>query len=362
MDKQTHKVVILGLDGATWDLLNILIRKNKLPFLKYLMSESSYGILSSTHPSQTAVAWTSFQTASNPGRTGVYDFFKLQNKKILNDFVDLDDVQVPSFWDYAVRVGKIPCIVGLPVSYPFPKNDGIYVAGLLTPPNVPFATPPKIYKALKKIDYKVEVAFENFLDIPSDFDRKKVYEEIIGITRKRIEAIKLLSEEQWAIFFLLFKELDIVQHFFWGKSELDDYWQFLDAQLESVYEYLSKKFGNRLIFCLMSDHGFHKTPTYQVGLYKWLQEEGFLPVEQKTIKARVLSLGQKFYWWLQHRNIELTKIEFFKKMSIRAVKDEKAENLFDVFFYGISINKSLIKPGDSYTVLKDKLIKRLRAV
>ena len=68
------KSLILGLDGATWDVIKPLAEEGKLPTLKKLMEEGVWGNLESTIPPVTGPAWVSFATGRNPGKTGVFDF------------------------------------------------------------------------------------------------------------------------------------------------------------------------------------------------------------------------------------------------------------------------------------------------
>ena len=77
------KVLLIGLDGATWDLMKPWAEKGVLPTFKKLMEKGVYGDLESTIPPVTIPAWVSFATGKNPGKLGCYDF--LLPKKSLND-------------------------------------------------------------------------------------------------------------------------------------------------------------------------------------------------------------------------------------------------------------------------------------
>ena len=72
------KVVVIGLDGATFDLLMPWIRAGELPVLRRLMDHSLYGYLISALPALTPVAWSSFMTGMNPGKHGILGFTALR--------------------------------------------------------------------------------------------------------------------------------------------------------------------------------------------------------------------------------------------------------------------------------------------
>ncbi|RLE47527.1 MAG: hypothetical protein DRJ18_03130 [Candidatus Methanomethylicota archaeon] len=74
------RVIVIGLDGATWKLIKPWAEEGKLQTLKRLMEEGAYGELKSTIPPITAAAWASLLTGKNPGKTGIYDFLYLKVK------------------------------------------------------------------------------------------------------------------------------------------------------------------------------------------------------------------------------------------------------------------------------------------
>src|SRR6266540_2609955 len=68
------RVVIIGLDGATFDLIRPWAAEGKLPRLAQLLAEGSAGNLRSTTPPMSPPAWSSFMTGKNPGKHGIFDF------------------------------------------------------------------------------------------------------------------------------------------------------------------------------------------------------------------------------------------------------------------------------------------------
>ena len=68
------KVLILGLDGATFDVMGPLMDAGRMPNLKRLVDGGTSGIMHSTVPPITPAAWTTFMTGINPGIHGIIDF------------------------------------------------------------------------------------------------------------------------------------------------------------------------------------------------------------------------------------------------------------------------------------------------
>jgi len=74
MSSRSNRVLVIGLDGATFDILTPLIAKDQLPHLTTLLSQGSWGRLASTVPPFTAAAWSSLITGQNPGPHGIISF------------------------------------------------------------------------------------------------------------------------------------------------------------------------------------------------------------------------------------------------------------------------------------------------
>src|SRR2546428_11166870 len=70
------KVLIVGLDAATLDLIKPWIGEGKLPNLAQLMKEGASGRLASILPPITPPAWTSFMTGKNPGKHRIFHFIE----------------------------------------------------------------------------------------------------------------------------------------------------------------------------------------------------------------------------------------------------------------------------------------------
>ncbi len=71
-----ERVVVLGFDGADPDEITAMIAEGELPNLARLGAEGTLAPLGTTRPSESPVAWATFATGMNPGRTGIFDFLE----------------------------------------------------------------------------------------------------------------------------------------------------------------------------------------------------------------------------------------------------------------------------------------------
>src|SRR4030095_5591328 len=78
---KADRLLIVGWDGADWDILDPLMRGGYMPTLLGMTQDGLRGDLASTIPSHSWAAWSTFLTGVNPGRHGVYDFVEVDPKE-----------------------------------------------------------------------------------------------------------------------------------------------------------------------------------------------------------------------------------------------------------------------------------------
>lgn len=195
MSENSKKTFVLGLDGASWDLLNPLMDQGVMPNLQKIVEGGTSGVLQSTIPPYTAPAWVSCVTGVNPGKHGIFGFTLHDGIGGPREFVGSNYVKVPKLWHYVNDAGKTVGMINIPVTYPAELVDGFCVPGFLTPlGKEDFTYPVSIYKEfLKPIDYVINVRISQI----SEFSEKvflRVIDDIKDCTQKRYEAMKALRK------------------------------------------------------------------------------------------------------------------------------------------------------------------------
>ncbi|MEW6742486.1 MAG: alkaline phosphatase family protein [Planctomycetota bacterium] len=74
------KVLLVGIDGAEWDVINPLIEQGRLPNLARLKREGIYGTLRSFEPILSPIIWTNIATGKTPEKHGI-GWFMVQSEK-----------------------------------------------------------------------------------------------------------------------------------------------------------------------------------------------------------------------------------------------------------------------------------------
>jgi len=139
-----RKVIILGFDGIDPDLLSEWMDEGKLPNLKDLQERGTFLRLGTTNPPESPVAWSSFATGTNPGKTGIFDFLKRDPQTYMPDLATtsfsegkfllrLFPIEKPSvtcnrkgtsFWQIASQNGLKCTVLQAPVTFPPEKVVG----------------------------------------------------------------------------------------------------------------------------------------------------------------------------------------------------------------------------------------------
>jgi predicted AlkP superfamily phosphohydrolase/phosphomutase len=312
MDSQ-NKVLIIGLDGATWTVLDPYIEKGWLPNLARLRSQGCWGELRSTLPPLTAPAWSSFVTGKNPGRHGVYHFVVLDDlpagsEERKDEIVDGRSIKSSTLWDILGHHERKVGVINVPMSYPPRSVNGFMVTCLLTPPNAPvFTYPPELSQRLTgyQIDLDRFIEQKPFArDLQGERQKRVVkpslqlMQEFYDMEEKRAQtALELMDTEPWDAFMVVFTATDRMGHYLWPYHRVKD----LDGSAESrslheailrFYKRLDQnvgalveKAGPDASVVIMSDHGMGPIYTKNTHWNNWLYKKGYLSLEKNSAKT-----------------------------------------------------------------------------
>src|SRR4051812_24953046 len=128
-----RRVFVLGLDGATFDIIHRLRREGRLPAFDRVMREGVWGRLESIDNMRSAAAWTTFLTGANPGKHGIYEFYDYLPESYSLRFINAGIRVARSLWGILTEKGKRVGVLNVPMSYPAEPVNGFLVAGLDCP-------------------------------------------------------------------------------------------------------------------------------------------------------------------------------------------------------------------------------------
>jgi hypothetical protein len=114
----SRQVVVIGLDAASWDIIDPLRAAGRLPTFDALLRRGARGDLDSVFPVISPPVWTSIATGKSPEKHGIKDFWG-----------GSDQVQAKRVWEIADEHGLVSTVLGYLVTWPPQKRNGVLVPG-----------------------------------------------------------------------------------------------------------------------------------------------------------------------------------------------------------------------------------------
>src|SRR5512132_233132 len=100
------RLLIIGWDGADWEILDDLIERGRLPILADMQVHGAHGALRSTIPSHSWAAWSTFLTGMNCGKHGIYDFVERRPGDLAKEVpVTSDSIRAATFPERLSQAG-----------------------------------------------------------------------------------------------------------------------------------------------------------------------------------------------------------------------------------------------------------------
>jgi hypothetical protein len=129
-DASRYPMILFGVDGLEWDVMNPLLDDGKLPNIARLMERGTFGYLASMRPTYSPVIWTSIATGKVPQDHGIrgYVYKTKRQGRIESRYYTSGHRGTKAFWnilgDYGLRVH---CI-GWWITYPAEPINGVMIS------------------------------------------------------------------------------------------------------------------------------------------------------------------------------------------------------------------------------------------
>ncbi|MBC8456556.1 MAG: alkaline phosphatase family protein, partial [Deltaproteobacteria bacterium] len=320
-----RRVLVIGLDGATWTILKPLVEANELPVLNKLMSAGAYGAMRTVLPPTSAPSWTSAFTGQNPGKHGVYEFFVRRSVENGFTYVDSRSRATKALWEILGERGKSVGVVNILTTHPAEKVKGFMMSGSFAPyPKTDFFYPPSLGERLRQKfgKFKLREPFHPKYWGHRISNYVTLWREILAI-RTEINLF-LMEEYPWDFLMTVISCTDHIQHAAWKyidethpehipghRDAFIAFYRDVDAAVGKLVE---KADDGETSIIIMSDHGFG--PRYKhFFLSQWLEDMGWL----KTKDLSTDFLEATFVLILQRMGISNERAKVLSSYITRAI-------------------------------------------
>ncbi len=367
-------VILFGLDGATYTVLDDLVRRGVMPNLGRFICSGARGLLRSTVPPLTPPAWTTLVTGRSPGHHGITNFLQYESpgSRYIR-VITSRQIRCETIWSMVNRHGLQAGCLNFVAHGPAPKINGYVVPGWVSWRWVrKYSHPAGLVDTFKR-----RIAGFDVKELAMDFqqENKAIAGERIENPQEWID-LHIRRERQWfnilghqmredpcPLAGVVFDGVDKLQHLLWeyldpamepdrpSRAFLDvrdrcwDYFRQIDQFLESVVELA----GPDAHVFVVSDHGFTGTGEI-LYINTWLEREGYLKwkPEAKTVAddSHVLGSGDPYH---------LTQLDW---SGTRAFASSAGGNGIHIPVKGVRGDDG-VSPGE-YERLRNELIDALR--
>jgi predicted AlkP superfamily phosphohydrolase/phosphomutase len=303
-----YRTLLIGLDGATFKVLDSLMNDGVMPFLKEFLARGVRADLLSTPNALTPPAWTSLVTGRTPGHHGIFDFVHAEEgAEGLYFTLNMSyDIRCETIWSIVSREGGSVTSLNFPVSYPPWPVNGYIVPGFTHWKHLRRSIhPPEFYETLKMIP-----GFDaRALSMDMNQELKSIQylppEEYLGWIEHHIKreaqwfniSRHILEHSPTDLLAVLFDGVDKLQHLCWrfidpeifpshpDPAESMIHERCLDyfRQLDGFIRELVQLAGPQARIFLASDHGFGATSEVFYANV-WLEREGYLRWTEEAAK------------------------------------------------------------------------------
>src|SRR4029079_11904466 len=215
----TGRAVVLGLDGATWDLLVPLAERGIMPNLARALERGRHGRLQSCLPPYSSPAWMSISTGKNPGSHGIFDFWEA-GAPGERRLVSSRSARGRKLWELVDDAGRVAHVVAVPVSYPPPQLEhGTFVCGMFTPgESVEYTWPHELKAELKALPggYRADPYADGLQGAAF------IEQTHFVIRQQELATSHLLDKGAWDLLFSVIQAPDPIQHKFWNVLDPTD--------------------------------------------------------------------------------------------------------------------------------------------
>ncbi len=292
-------VLVLALDGATFEVIRPLAATGQLPNLSAWMDAGAACPLPSTTPPVTFPAWSTFMTGLEPGDHGVFDFSHKLPGRYRIRFVNSTDRAGESIFAAVGRAGGRVLVLGLPATYPPEPVAGLLVPGFDAPvssgSDADSTSDPALYRTIAaRAGPWMRPEIDESARDPG-FHERAIETLLARIERKTRFALTALEEMQTRdgrrpdLVTIVFAESDTVGHHYWrdhdpasprhdprASARRKDAISAVHRALDRACGEIRDAYGHDATCLVLSDHGMGGAARQVVHLNRHLADRGLL--------------------------------------------------------------------------------------
>jgi predicted AlkP superfamily phosphohydrolase/phosphomutase len=317
MPKTVDRLIVLGLDGATWRVLDPMRHRGLMPNLDVFLAGAASGTLRSTIPPVTTAAWTTMMTGCGPARHGVFDHRYYDAAEGRMKVNHSGRIRVPTVWHLLAATGRSVICLNVPGLYPPLPVRGIIVSGMDAPHLEAALSAAPEFAARRAAEAPAYGLGYFWKRAPQSLEELRTNASRTAESfRGRAEGAGLADRivTDWSVLMVQFQNLDPFQHRVWPYLNVDETgiespeWNAAAAEvirgLDDAIGQLCELAERRGAAVLMvSDHGFGPC-LGRIHVNRILVDAGLarLPGWAGRLGRRTVQMSDRLRLWGQKRD------------------------------------------------------------
>ncbi len=320
-----QKILLIGWDGADWQMIHPLLDAGLMPTLKRLVDEGTMGQLASLSPMLSPILWTSIATGKRAYAHGIHGLVepKPDGSGLLP--VQSTSRTTKALWNILTQAGKRTHALGWYASHPAEPIAGVCLSHQFAPApddttpgtwNIAPGSvhPPDLAEMLSELrlhPHEVDASLiQSFIPRAAEMNLQlPAVQHFLTVLRKRLAecisvhaaATAIIEEEPWDFCTVYYECIDQVGHDFMPfhlprlptvsveasemfRDVMNGIYRFHDLMLARLLELA----GPETHVMLVSDHGFlndHRRPLAPVEPARWHRLYGVFCLHGPGVKA-----------------------------------------------------------------------------
>ncbi len=391
------KILLIGIEGITWKIINPMIKEGKLPNIAKLINMGAHGVLDNTDEGMgSPEIWTTIATGKNSEKHGIKGFF-IHEKGIPGTIRHRSyHRKTKAIWNILSEGKRKVGVINYRVIHPPEKINGFMISQFFE------GTYPE--ELMFELDQLNASQYQKYLpDDISDISLKRCYKELVRVTL----ASKYLQKKELNFLMLYIKFSDEVFHKFWKfmepeyftqrewglvpekitryKNVIKDYYHTVDKLLIGE---IIKDIDKNTTIIITSGHGFKRNTSFYssggviIDINKMLEKTDMLSFKKNSKEVDFLNskiydishdpygLHHKLYVnvkdknALEYRKLKERVIKIFSDISFvsnneklfEVIEDTGDSNIFDIAIVEKAKIRQLWKKGKYIFIEKKKYL------
>ncbi len=332
MSRLAKKLLIIGWDGADWQVIKPLLEQGRMPVLNQLISKGVMGNFASMEPMISPMLWTTMATGKPPYDHGICGFYEPDPESQTGiRLASSLNRRCPAFWNILSDQGFHTNVVGWYVSHPAEKINGVCVSELFSRPTGPHANdwpvaggsvePPHFAQELADLRIhpheivreQLEYFIPDLAKLPAEQQQMawRLAVSLAECATSQAVTTWILETQPWDVTAVYFSALDHICHTFmyFHPPRMTPVPEEMFARFSEVVNRacvfhdlmlsrLLKLVGDDTTVIIVSDHGYQTgdrrpllTPTEHAGPTVWHRRFGMLAMQGPGILEDELVFG-----------------------------------------------------------------------